>query len=184
MKAPERLNVLVSRARDCLVLIGNRETFVASAQGNETWVPFFRLMEKNRYIQNGLSIRCEQHLDREITLSNPNDFDVKCPDGGCSEDRDMKLKCGKHTCLRKCHRLTYHNNGVCTRLVPKICEKKHEYTVECKESHTDCSQCRKEEEEIRKRAKREFQIEQAQQAQQAIYRQRIQETRDEIAQER
>ncbi|KAM3512419.1 hypothetical protein MY11210_003909 [Beauveria gryllotalpidicola] len=37
MKSPERLNVLLSRARDAIIMFGNMETFLASSQGELCW---------------------------------------------------------------------------------------------------------------------------------------------------
>ncbi|KAM0282128.1 hypothetical protein ACHAQH_003168 [Verticillium albo-atrum] len=54
LKAPERLNVLVSRARSCLIMIGDMETFIKSAQGQHVWMPFFKLMREKNYLQDGL----------------------------------------------------------------------------------------------------------------------------------
>lgn len=85
MKAPERLNVLCSRARECLIMIGNMETFMASSQGKEVWVPFFSLLKEKEYLHDGVAIRCQQHPEKTALLTSPEDFDDKCPDGGCDE---------------------------------------------------------------------------------------------------
>ncbi|GJC87141.1 NFX1-type zinc finger-containing protein 1 [Colletotrichum liriopes] len=85
MKAPERLNVLCSRARECLILIGNMETFMASSQGQEVWVPFFSLLKEKEYLHDGVTIRCQQHPEKTALLTKPEDFNLKCPDGGCDE---------------------------------------------------------------------------------------------------
>lgn len=83
MKAPERLNVLCSRARECLIMIGNMETFMRSSQGKQVWVPFFALLKEKEYLHDGILVRCKQHPDKTALLENPKDFDIKCPDGGC-----------------------------------------------------------------------------------------------------
>lgn len=85
MKAPERLNVLCSRARDCLIMLGNMDTFMASHQGKEIWLRFFGLLKEKGYLQDGVAVRCNQHPDKTALLSCPDDFNVKCPDGGCEE---------------------------------------------------------------------------------------------------
>ncbi|EEY22939.1 cbbX [Verticillium alfalfae VaMs.102] len=109
MKAPERLNVLVSRARNSLIMIGNLDTFIKSTQGQRVWVPFFNILREKQFLQDGFWVRCEQHPSRIVMLAGPEDFDLKCPDGGCSEPCGTKLKCGLHTCQRRCHRLLDHN---------------------------------------------------------------------------
>ncbi|KAI8627392.1 ATPase [Xylariaceae sp. FL1651] len=181
MKAPERLNVLVSRARNCLIMIGNMDTFLASPQGKDTWIPFFRLMKEKEYLQDGLWVRCEQHTERTVLLSNPEDFDSKCPDGGCSEACGAKLKCELHVCQRRCHRPIDHSNTPCNQLINKTCEKQHNYKVRCNEKHLGCGTCLKEEEAIRRLLKKHLEIEKARLVQQAAYQSELQAIQDEIA---
>ena len=85
MSAPERLNVLITRARNCLVLIGNMETFMKSKKGNTTWHPFFDLLKDRNHLYDGLPVKCEKHPERTALLKLPIDFDKGCPDGGCTE---------------------------------------------------------------------------------------------------
>ena len=84
MKSPERLNVLVSRARNSLIMIGNMDTFLESRPGRGCWVPFFTMMRENDYLHDGLPVYCEKHPDRNQLLRTPEDFAQKCPDGGCA----------------------------------------------------------------------------------------------------
>lgn len=85
MAAPERLNVLVTRARNCLVLIGNMATFTGSKKGTATWQPFFELLKENGHLYDGLPVACQKHPQKTALLSEPSDFDKYCPDGGCAE---------------------------------------------------------------------------------------------------
>jgi hypothetical protein len=85
LQAPERLNVLLSRARNCLIMFGNMETYMHSKKGAETWNPFFKLMKAHSHIYDGLPVKCERHPDRRSLLEEPDDFDMYCPYGGCSE---------------------------------------------------------------------------------------------------
>lgn len=85
MSAPERLNVLITRARNCLVLIGNMDTFKQSKKGRAAWAPFFELLNKNGNLYDGLPVQCEKHPSTLALLKEPVDFDKYCPDGGCTE---------------------------------------------------------------------------------------------------
>lgn len=85
MYSPERVNVLLSRARDTLIMIGNAETFQKSRKGSEAWEKLIDILGEQGHIYEGLPIRCERHNDRTALLSKPEDFDQKSPDGGCSE---------------------------------------------------------------------------------------------------
>ena len=84
MAAPQRLNVLISRARDALIMIGNAETFRKSRKGKETWVPFLDHLNEGRHLYDGLPVKCERHPQTTTLLQKKEDFETKCPDGGCS----------------------------------------------------------------------------------------------------
>ncbi len=85
MSSPERLNVLISRARDALIMIGDAETFMGSRKGKELWGRLMELLKAGRHIYDGFPVKCERHPDRKALLRRPEDFDELCPDGGCLE---------------------------------------------------------------------------------------------------
>lgn len=85
LAAPERLNVLLSRARNCVFLLGNMATFMQSKKGQHVWIPFFESLKKNGHLHDGLSVRCEKHPGNKFLIKEPKDFDRYCPDGGCTE---------------------------------------------------------------------------------------------------
>lgn len=85
MVAPERLNVLLSRARCGLIMIGNENTFMASKKGGEMWTTFLESLQTKGCLHDGLPVRCEKHPEKTYLLKEPDDFDRCCPDGGCSE---------------------------------------------------------------------------------------------------
>jgi hypothetical protein len=83
MYSPERLNVLLSRAREALIMIGNADNFMHARKGADLWQRLFSLLKQGRHIYNGFPVRCERHKDRTAILKQPVDFDTECPDGGC-----------------------------------------------------------------------------------------------------
>jgi len=85
MSAPERLNVLITRARNCLILVGNMETFVRSKKGSPAWLPFFELLKTHGHLYDGLPVKCERHPERTADLKEPKDFLKLSPDGGCTQ---------------------------------------------------------------------------------------------------
>lgn len=85
MSAPERLNVLLSRSRNALIMIGNSETFMNARKGKEIYCKYFDYLKQNGHIYEGFPVKCEKHPDRTALLSSSEDFDIKCPDGGCYE---------------------------------------------------------------------------------------------------
>lgn len=44
MSAPQRLNVLLSRARNAMIMFGSARTFKKARKGNDTYGKFFELM--------------------------------------------------------------------------------------------------------------------------------------------
>lgn len=85
MASPERLNVLLSRARDALILIGDAETFMGSGKGGKLWQRTMAMFKAGKHVYDGLPVRCERHPDRKVLLQRPEDFESNCPDGGCTE---------------------------------------------------------------------------------------------------
>ena len=85
MASPERVNVLLSRARDALIMIGNAETFSAARKGGELWTELFTMMREDGHIYDGVPVRCERHPNQTAVLKRPEDFDEHCPEGGCQE---------------------------------------------------------------------------------------------------
>lgn len=185
MKAPERLNVLISRARNCLILIGNMTTFMASPQGRDVWVPFMNLLKAKECLHDGLWVACEQHPDKRTLLMSPEDFEKKCPEGGCTDPCTAKLSCGLHKCRRQCHRMIDHSNTPCEARVEMTCEERqHKYSVPCHQRKKRCPECLKEEEAIRRRVKRDLDLEKKCLAREAQYLKELEEIQDEIAREK
>lgn len=85
MAAPQRVNVLLSRARNALIMIGNAETFMHSRNGKDVWIPLMEQLKKAGHVYSGFPVRCERHTDKKAILSSKEDFDTICPDGGCLE---------------------------------------------------------------------------------------------------
>ncbi|KAJ5946563.1 P-loop containing nucleoside triphosphate hydrolase protein [Penicillium verhagenii] len=112
MAAPERLNVLLSRARNVLIMVGNSETFVSSRKGQKCWRPLVDQLKSNGHLYDGLPVKCEQHPDKTAVLRSKEDFDRETPDGGCSAPCGVKLNCGAHEwgCTQQCCRRDHHSH--------------------------------------------------------------------------
>ena len=83
MSSSERVNVLLSRARDGLIMIGSASTFQGAKGGN--WSQLLAMLREQGNVYNGLPVKCERHPTREAILECPDDFDQHCPDGGCTQ---------------------------------------------------------------------------------------------------
>ncbi|KAK0737339.1 P-loop containing nucleoside triphosphate hydrolase protein [Apiosordaria backusii] len=180
MSAPERLNVLITRARNCLVLIGNMETFKQSKKGRATWVPFFDLLNKNGNLYDGLPVRCEKHPQTVALLKEPLDFDKSCPDGGCTEPCEALLKCGVHKCRSRCHRIDDHTKAECNQLITRVCARQHKAKVRCGRQNEGCVHCIKEDQEMERKAKRDLKLEEDRKAREEAYTRTLKEIQDEI----
>ncbi|KAI0965474.1 P-loop containing nucleoside triphosphate hydrolase protein [Xylaria arbuscula] len=151
MYSPERLNVLLSRARNSLILIGNAETFMNSRKGGRLWNQLLSMLKAQNHIYDGLPVKCEQHPSRVAILHSPEDFDNECPDGGCKEQCGATLKCGVHKCPRSCHHLSDHSKMNCDRITEVKCQNSHVQKRKCYEKQPlKCKQCDLDEERTTK----------------------------------
>lgn len=185
MIAPERLNVLLSRARKALIIIGNSGTFLASRRGVDTWRPFFKLLTENNDIYDGLPVKCEQHPERQNVLKQPSDFEQLCPDGGCSAPCGSKLSCGVHDCPQKCHALTDHSKMACDVKLRDECPRQHEFSWRCSDGRPPtCQKCDAEDLAAEERQKRNAELDSIRQQKQADYATQLAQIQDEIDQSR
>ncbi|KAL8391929.1 hypothetical protein RB599_004739 [Gaeumannomyces hyphopodioides] len=184
MFAPERVNVLLTRARRCLILLGNMETFMKSKKGSATWVRVFELLKENKHLYDGLPVQCTRHADAKAELRSPGDFDRFCPDGGCSEPCKVMLKCGLHPCQMRCHRLPDHSQTECTIKISKVCERNHQRKVLCTKRNERCDKCIAEDQANERRIKRDLEIERQRLERQDEYRRELQAIQDDLDREK
>jgi replication-associated recombination protein RarA len=174
MSAPERLNVLITRARNCLIMLGNINTFIQSKKGAQSWTPFFELLKKDGHLYDGLPTICERHPEKKALLRTPDDFHQMCPDGGCDEPCLAALPCGQHSCARRCHQVTDHSNIHCTESIKKQCERNHKITIKCEERNKVCYKCKEEDDNLRRQVERDLELERKRKARESAYAQELQ----------
>ncbi|KAF7330535.1 NFX1-type zinc finger-containing protein 1 [Mycena venus] len=136
MFSPERVNVLLSRARNCLIMVGNAETFQGARKGKVLWTKLIGMLQKQGHLYDGLPVKCERHPERTAVLKQPDDFEIYCPDGGCSEPCGALLRCGLHRCIRL--------PGSASRA-----------TINCENAENTTHADRREAEELKRRQKQE-----------------------------
>ncbi|KAI6102496.1 P-loop containing nucleoside triphosphate hydrolase protein [Pisolithus croceorrhizus] len=165
MDSPERLNVLISRARNGLILIGNSATFECSKKGGKLWTDFLDLMRKGGYVFGGFPVKCEKHPDKKREIAQPDDFDAYTPDGGCTEPCGIMLKCNVHPCTLRCHplrtapnQLNIHTTMLCKAPFSDKCPVgAHTITWQCHEGRpSNCKQCDKETKRLERQAIRDL----------------------------
>jgi len=97
-----------SRARDGMYIIGNAET----CGQVDMWNKVITMFEKDNSIDKHLQLCCARHPQKPIFVTQPEDFHMLSPEGGCNERCQWRLECG-HPCLNKCHSELLHENTLC-----------------------------------------------------------------------
>ncbi|CAG8645234.1 30774_t:CDS:10, partial [Racocetra persica] len=119
LKSTNRSNVLLSRAKHGMYLLGNSELM---EKHSEFWRKVLLILHERGQIGPGFPIICAQHPYYKNAIYEAGQFSEVSPDGGCFEPCQQQLKCG-HTCPYKCHSDDPQHIGVfcrkdCTRLHP------------------------------------------------------------------
>ncbi|KAI1379383.1 P-loop containing nucleoside triphosphate hydrolase protein [Hypoxylon crocopeplum] len=185
MAAPERINVLVSRARNALIMIGNASTFMKAKKGRDEWTRLFNHLKENGKIHDGFPLKCEKHPDTTVIARSAEDFDLHCPDGGCALPCNEILSCGKHTCPSLCHMRVDHSKMPCYEVINDVCPDKHRLVWHCSDKTPPaCQTCRREKEERERKARRDKDLELERQAKQLAYAKQLQAIQDDIAAQR
>jgi hypothetical protein len=139
LKSRNRSNVLLSRAREGMYLIGNAELMALRSQ--DMWDPVIKILRERDPPQVGIGmpIVCNRHPNYKHIITEPEQFEQISPDGGCNQKCDILLPCG-HACTYNCHSDDPKHVGVqcrkpCTKLqsecnhpCPKLC-------------YEDCGRC-------------------------------------------
>lgn len=99
-----RVNVLLSRAKHGMIIIGNSDTYLS----NDLWWKILERMDRDGNIGSSFELPCSRHKDGTILASTPQHF----IHGSCSEKCGRPLVCG-HACLETCHNKIVHDATRC-----------------------------------------------------------------------
>eukprot|EP00397_Hematodinium_sp_SG-2012_P000289 GEMP01000289.1.p1 GENE.GEMP01000289.1~~GEMP01000289.1.p1 ORF type:complete len:2487 (+),score=732.48 GEMP01000289.1:46-7506(+) len=143
LREPERVNVLLSRARYGLILIGNRTCLTKTRNrcGAKLWSDLFEQFDTHKQVHHGFPTVCPLHKSvvRE-PLASAEAFAKHVPDGGCALECSQMLPCG-HFCPLKCHTWPAHEDVPCTMSVSSFCDRGHLASHACAEV-LQASQCK------------------------------------------
>ncbi len=142
MKEPERVNVMLSRARCGLIALGSKRCLKSceSVKGRILWTKFFQLMQCDwRAVLPGLPVQCKHHHKTKRFLKNAKDFD-RAANGGCDLLCAVKLKCG-HKCAHKSHPGDDHARVLCTVQHKLNCPQHHILDYFCGNGLKPCKMC-------------------------------------------
>ncbi|KAI0387532.1 P-loop containing nucleoside triphosphate hydrolase protein [Hypomontagnella monticulosa] len=185
MCSPERLNVLISRARNALIMIGNASTFMNARKGREEWTRLFDHLKADGKIHDGFPLKCEKHPETKHIIRSAEEFDLHCPDGGCSLPCNEPVSCGQHPCYMRCHLRVDHSKMPCSKVMNDVCTQGHKITWLCSDRNPPaCQTCRREQEEQALKARRDKDLELERQAKEHAYKKQLRAIQDDIAAQR
>ncbi|PFH57826.1 hypothetical protein XA68_14533 [Ophiocordyceps unilateralis] len=104
LSTPNRINVLLSRARNGMYIIGNANTY----QHVPMWAEVIAMLKTASRYGTSLELQCPRHPKDRILVSQPDDFLQKSPESGCNLPCNKRLHCG-HTCPRRAASIPVHS---------------------------------------------------------------------------
>ncbi|KAI0532081.1 hypothetical protein GGR58DRAFT_491534 [Xylaria digitata] len=114
LNTPNRINVLLSRAKHGMYIISNSDTY----EHIPMWANVITMLKDKNNIGPTLELQCPRHPDQPIEVSTPDHFLQFSPEGGCIRQCDQRLSCG-HACINRCHSQVLHNAVRCLELCPR-----------------------------------------------------------------
>ncbi|KAF2856036.1 hypothetical protein T440DRAFT_96542 [Plenodomus tracheiphilus IPT5] len=117
LKTTNRINVLLSRAKHGMYLIGNADTYASV----EMWQKVINMLRATDSVGDKLALCCSRHTGTPIDIQQPEDFVRLSPEGGCREACADRLECG-HRCQARCHSTTMHAVFQCEQ----PCQRRHQ----------------------------------------------------------
>ncbi|KAI9183223.1 hypothetical protein H9P43_004140 [Blastocladiella emersonii ATCC 22665] len=132
LKVANRVNVMMSRAKLGMYLIGNAALLEAKS---DLWATLLDVMREQDLIGPAFEIGCPNHHDTRL-INNPAGFRLHAPDGGCTLPCGATFDCG-HVCRRRCHGDDHdHAAVVCREPVDAVALPRcsHEYAPLCSET--------------------------------------------------
>ena len=202
MFSPERVNVLLSRARNGLIMIGNTRTFTKSRKGGELWTTLVSMLKESGNLYDGLPVVCDRHPNQRSLLKTPEDFERDCPDGGCSipwyeisfymistslyeSFSGTMLACGQHACPSKCHKLADHSKMQCDKPTSTKCPNGHVQQWKCsKGPPSSCGKCDRERELAEKQQREQFALQMKRDAEEQAHARQMADLDAQLARER
>ena len=116
LSTENRINVLLSRAKHGMYLIGNTETYLAV----EMWADVHAQLSDTGAVGDAIPLCCPRHPETPILCAEPSDFLLKSPDGGCDLPCRERLKPCGHQCRARCHSQALHEAFLCPSQCPRV----------------------------------------------------------------
>ncbi|RYC63358.1 hypothetical protein CHU98_g2843 [Xylaria longipes] len=103
LKTPNRINVLLSRAKHGMYIFGNAATYSRV----QMWSDVIGMLKSEGNFGSKLPLQCPRHKDKAIQVGSLDDFSRLSPEAGCNVQCLQRLSCG-HTCTSPCHSTVLH----------------------------------------------------------------------------
>ncbi|QGI59613.1 hypothetical protein CEK27_001738 [Fusarium fujikuroi] len=116
LRTENRINVLLSRAKHGMYLIGNTETYLNVPM----WADVHEILTDANAVGKELKLCCPRHPATPITCSEPKHFLTRSPEGGCTLNCSRRLEPCGHMCQATCHSDAMHDAFSCTRPCPRL----------------------------------------------------------------
>ncbi|KAM7212047.1 hypothetical protein V8F06_012579 [Rhypophila decipiens] len=114
LKTSNRINVLLSRAKHGMFIIGNADTY-----GNVSmWADVLRRLKDEGNFGPAFELQCPRHPSTPIFVSKADHFLQYSPESGCNLPCDQRLRCG-HACTGRCHSQLLHDALKCLEDCPR-----------------------------------------------------------------
>ncbi|KAF2088004.1 P-loop containing nucleoside triphosphate hydrolase protein [Saccharata proteae CBS 121410] len=117
LKTSNRINVLLSRAKHGMYLLGDADTYSNVAM----WSQVISMLRGMDAVGTELGLCCPRHLETRLGVSQPEDFARLSPQGGCQLSCDRRLPACGHRCRATCHSESMHEVFAC----PEPCARLH-----------------------------------------------------------
>jgi len=117
LKTSNRINVLLSRAKHGMYLIGNTDTY----DSVDMWHRVIGMLRSKCSVGKSIDLCCPRHPDKVMQVREPDDFARFSPEGGCREACQDRLDCG-HSCESRCHSEAMHAAFQCE----EPCQRHHQ----------------------------------------------------------
>ncbi|KAI9907263.1 hypothetical protein PsorP6_016116 [Peronosclerospora sorghi] len=118
LKTPNRINVLLSRAKHGLVMVGHGALL---RENSRYWRQVLEHLERVGGYGTGLPLHCQRHPHYQREAQTPRSFALLAPDGGCLRPCGQRLPTCGHACPKLCHvDHVSHTSIYCTQPCPRL----------------------------------------------------------------
>ena len=116
LRTENRINVLLSRAQHGMYVIGNTKTYLNVGM----WTDVHQQLSGMNATGQSIVLCCPRHPDTHIHCSEPEEFAMKSPEGGCTLICDQRLEPCGHRCPAPCHSGRLHDAFECLQPCPRL----------------------------------------------------------------